>query len=284
MRSALGKPISMRTGPQSKTHFDFIDAASKAYAFAWHRKKTLIYLAIVPVVIKFATMLIIMFFEVQDQYLRQGLLLLPSYFAEGWLAAQTMRLLLITDSNILSSPWPKQRFVKNSPEENRNNLLSAIILYTLVMLLSSMFVGLSLQSGVIASPDASPSEPNGFLSLLALFSIAFVIWAFRFIWLYVAVGLGYRIKDFVRSLMPFYISIYMIGTWLICIVPIGLVMMMASEAIMGGSNPADAAPGAGYFVALYLLRSVFEALLAIVTTTAMAVAITAMIEGPDRVK
>ena len=275
----LGKPVGMNNEPVSKVHYDFIDVAAKAYTFAWDCRKALFYIALWPIGIKFFSLLLILFFDVQDQYLRQGLVLMPSYFAEGWLAAQSIRLMLISDHNMLGSSVPRDRFAVNGFEQNRRNLLATILLYALMMLIYSVFVGSVMTAAQSIDPEAVQPEPNALLSLSSIFVVFFIIWAFRFFWTYVGLGLGYSIKAFVRKLKPFYISFYMLGTWLICIVPVGLVMMLASDLVLSGSGAPDVTPGATYFVVLYGLRSIFEALLAILTTAAMACAITSMMEG-----
>ncbi len=275
----LDKPIGMNNEPTSKVHYDFIDVAARAYTFAWDRRKPLFYLALLPIGIKFLSLLIILFFDLQDHYLRQGLILMPSYFAEGWLAAQTIRLMLMTDDRMLGASGPQARFAKSSFEQNRRNLLATVLLYALMMLIYSVFTGSLVTAGLSIDPEAVQPEPNALLSLMSIFMIFFILWAFRFFWLYVAIGLGYRVKEFVKKLKPFYISFYMLGTWLICLVPIFLAMMLASDLLLSVSGEAEVKHGAGHFAAVYFLRALFEAILAILTTTAMAYAITAMIEG-----
>lgn len=264
---------------KSHSHFDFIEAASRGYLFAWDKRSALLHLAFLPITIKFISLMLLILFELQDNYLRQGLILLPSYFAEGWLVAQTVRLTFVSNDSVLAAPHLRERFKNNSFEMNQRILMATVILYTLVMMISTMALGTMASAVPTEAVDAEVPEADGNMMLFAFMLVTLMIWGFRFLWLYIPVALGYGLKAFILKMKPFMLSIYMIATWLICIIPIGLVTVMLSQMAVAAFGVSDGVPTNGYFVSMYFIRAFVEALVAIITTVAMGYAIVRIMEG-----
>ena len=68
-------------------HFDFIESAMYGYRTTWNNRHMLLRLAALPFLVKLGCYAALLLLDMDDQYLRHGLILLPSFFAEGFLLA-----------------------------------------------------------------------------------------------------------------------------------------------------------------------------------------------------
>lgn len=261
--------------------FDFIDAAAAGYRFVIIEHQTLYHLALIPFLVKLVSFVLVVMLGLETAYLTQGLILLPSYFVEGWLIAQVLRLA------VLGERWPgslsgDQEKDAELYQERQICLKSSMIVYVLIKLIASVISGLSLESeAYIEQVKATSGEPNAISYITAIAVVMLFIWAFRLLWLYIPMALGQRIGDFLRSIKPYSSSVYMMGTWVLCAIPVAFLLLTLSQglgAMFGLEEGALTPPAYQYIVVL--MQAFFELFTAIVSSVAIAYTI-ATISNPQ---
>ena len=261
--------------------FDFIESAGKAYKFTGEHARILTRMAFWPVLLKLVTFVGITAFGLEENVLRQGLLLLPAYFAEGWLVAAAIRIALLEENWPPKNP-PAEKGVKASILQNRSNaILAAAIIYVLTKLALSFLTGMTMFE--MQKADVSTqAEPTMGMFLAACAALAFVIWAFRFTWLYVPVALGLSLQGFIKRIKAFMTSIYMIGLWLLCFVPLALVLILASEILSSLFPGIDSdTPSAAYTYLMLCVQVMMEAAVMIISSVGMAYAVREIFDGRE---
>ncbi len=177
-----------------------MDATGYGYHRVWRERAYLLKMAIIPLLIKFACTIAVFAMGIEDNFLRQGLVMLPADFAEGWLLAQFLRTLL-TDERwpIVLDKMPDERMMSRLLTRARG-IVSATLIYVLVsmagnimlfgsfaMLGDSAFGPLKDAENRDVAGDAVRQSEN----IDALGTVMFVpsvlaliglIWAFRLFW------------------------------------------------------------------------------------------------------
>lgn len=224
---------------------------------------------LIPLIIKLASFVLIAALGMEEQYLRQGLILLPSFFAEGWLIAQIVRLAILKESwpAVLSGDRRKDMKILHV---RFRAIMAGTIIYVLTKLVISLISGLAMQANE-SFVNQEVVEPTNFGFLTALLVVAFTIWAFRFLWLYIPAALDFPMRDFVYRIRAFKVSILMIATWLLCFIPLALIFLMISELLTSFFPLTDAGeiPDAFKYIMIGF-QAILEMLIAIVSSVAMA--------------
>jgi hypothetical protein len=258
--------------------FNFIEAAGLGYQFIWDQRRLLASLAVLPLSVKFGCVALIILLGLQDNYLRQGLLLLPGYFMEGWMVAMAIRLALFGETWV---PGPNGL---RPADDARRLVLASAIFYTLI----KVFVTLAAAFLIIVSgfergtpPPAEPA-PGSFVALLTL---AFVsVWIFRFLWMNVVIAMNVPLGAFTRSIMQVPISLPMLALWMMCMVPGILILTGVSGLLapmMSGMTPES--PSVSYVFLMSCAEALVELIIALVSGVAMAYAVREFLSGrPDR--
>ncbi len=211
--------------------FDFIEASSKGYKFLWDERRAIMRLAFPAAIIKFIGYILITTFDMEQNFLRHGLVLLPSFFVEGWLIAYLIRRALYNEALPFQLRAKKQTAeTKESGPANpeRYRLMRAgIAVYVLIWLTLSFVNGMTM-NGMTSEVENIP-EPSFETYLVAMALFALCMWLFRLVWLYVPVVMGYSITGFMRKAKGYTTSLYMVGAWLVCYLPFILLLMMLSD-------------------------------------------------------
>ena len=251
-------------------HFDFIESAMYGYRTTWNNRHMLLRLAALPFLVKLGCYAALLLLDMDDQYLRHGLILLPSFFAEGFLLAYVIGTVMAGQS--LSTNL-------NSVNIDFRNVKAAMVVYVLVQLGLSFTVG-SVMDGVnMASEQAAPASPSfgGFLFSIA--ALAFTIWAFRLVWVYVPMAMGISITAYLRRARAFSFSFYLLGCWLICFVPLGLLVLMVSQILSGFFSGDTESGSLGFSIIFAILQCAAEIIIGLVSSLAIAYGIRQMIEN-----
>jgi len=177
--------------------------------------------------------------------------------------------------------WPERAV------QNRHDLLASALVYVLLKVILSVWVGLVMmgQGGLSPQEMSSESEPTPGIFMLALVMLGVTVWAFRFLWLYIPVALGFGMRDFIRAFKGFASSYYMIGLWVLCFTPLAVVMMVCSEGValvIPGAHEEQ--PSVLYVQTMAIFQAVMDYVISLVSSVGMAYGIYAVLTGrkPDK--
>lgn len=238
--------------------FDLISALRESYQFIWRARVALFHAASLPFLVKFGLFVIVVLLGLEDDFLRQGLVFVPSYFLEGWLVAFALRRAVYGEG------------LKSLPARD---VLASAQIYTLVKLLSALLVGVLFsmgQSDGEAIEFAFAEESPPLRLLLAGGALVFLFWSFRFMWLNVPVALGFSMKSFLVHIRGFTGSFRLMGLFFLVYLPIFFFTLIIYDllgAFFPGHNLADGS--IIYKMCFGLLQSVIELITAIITGIAV---------------
>ena len=240
--------------------FDFMVAAHHGYRTVWDNRSVVMRLAALPLFIKLGCVAAILFMGYENEVLKHGLMMLPAYFAEGFMLAYIIRVLYSGD-HLGGDVRQARRYF--------DDVLAAMIVFVLIKLLLAMLLGLATSSfpEQISSEDDLQLSGNAVASILGFF--AFLIWAFRFLWLYIPLAMGIRLRDFVKRIESFSITFPMLGCWFVCFMPLAFAALALSQ-ILFSFLPQGGANDQLNLLLLSSLQAVLELGISIITSVAMA--------------
>lgn len=250
--------------------FDFVEAAAAGYRFVWAERRNIAPFATIPLLVKIGCYAAVAFWGLEDNYLRQGLLLLPGYFMEGFVVAIVIRMALFGENYNRLFEMAQDKAVV--PDHISRSILACVAIYLLTKLVSSFFAGIVM--------NAMP-ELKGISTVTSLMILVFAFWAFRFFWLYVPAAMDISIPNFIHKIRGFMTSFYLAGFWMVCCVPflillLGFVKIMAIVFPEGGGVVSIVANIIGMAVA----HSFVELLIALISAVGMGYAVRSMMNGP----
>lgn len=242
--------------------FDFIEAAAQGYRLTFE-KRNVIWRMMMPVfIVKLLSFILIVLMGYEENFLRQGLVLLPSFFIEGLVLCRLIRL-------IFHQP------------ATQNALYAGTAIYVLIKLITALFAGLLLDGNVKVGADYQPPDPSLMTFLAALLLLALIFWSFRLLWLYIPAAMGYSIWGFLKTIQGYMISFTMMGSWLICFMPFALAMGALSEILLSVFPPLGGANSTAYKYAALSVQAVTEVLIAVVTTLGLTSGIKVLLTGSN---
>jgi hypothetical protein len=222
--------------------FDITDNAAQAYRQIWTERRYLVRLAIVPALVKFVCVIVVNALGVERAFLVQGLIMLPSFFTEGWMLAHLTRL------TFLGQRWPFRPSGDAVADEvilhdRFRGVMGGMVAYTLASFLLSgvMHVFMGLQPPEPGMP-AHADEVNVPDFLLSLALMVGMFWSFRLFWSYIPAALNYPLASYWQAVRGTRTNFRLIGTWLICCLPILFVFSLAATwvQILAGGGEAGA--------------------------------------------
>ncbi len=203
--------------------FDVIEAAGFGYRLAWTERRYLMRLAAFPFLIKFVCHITVIALGWQTDFIRQALISLPAYFAEGWLYAHLVRLVF------LEQRWPfkfsgNQEKDMASLQDRAQGVLGGMLFYVLIRFLLAGLIAIVYAQGYGPTEDMGHTPPSAHMSptdlIVTTTILLSIIWAFRFLWLHIPAAVGYPIRKFIIKLGSYKASLAMVGTWLVCFMPV----------------------------------------------------------------
>ncbi len=230
-------------------------------------------LAVMPFLVKTGSFAAVLLLGLEANILRQGLLLLPSYFIEALWVVIVIRMAMFGER------FDRIAAGQGQIDENvKRAIMGAALIYVLTKLITYFLSGTMMMAREIEKSPMMP-EPNGapFLSLIMI--IVFMVWAFRFLWLYVPVATGMTVRRFLEIIRPFVSSIYLIALWMLCSIPISAILLGIAQLFLAVLPGVDGQGSMVYTVFLAPLRAAAELGIAGVTGVAMAHALRMMANG-----
>lgn len=263
-------------------NFDFIDVTNRGYHFMWKERQEIFRLMLVPAAVKFVLFVAVIFLGLQDNYLRQGLFLLPGYFAEGWFLASVVRLA------IFGERWPAALTGDRQDDmdliaSRKRSMTIAILIYVLIKMTSALLASVVMTSYDVQNTVETPAVPtSGVLDfyLIALASLALLVWAFRFMWIYIPPALGYGVKNFLRNIRGFKSSFQLMGVWMVSFAPVFIVMIVITDTLETIFPSAVLTSDHAPFVILFAgFQTVIELFVSGVTSAAIAYGVVDVMRG-----
>jgi hypothetical protein len=256
---------------------DIIEASGKAYQKVWYERAYLWKLAMVPILIKLVCEVTVLSLGLQTEFLKQGLVMIPAYMAEGWMLSHFVRLIF------LGNRWPFKPTGDFDADMKKlqvraRGILGGMVIYTLIKMVMIGFVAFSygLMDGL--EGGAKSDEPGGALFLLSLVLFAGFVWLFRCVWLYVPVALNYPIRLYMKRLEGLGTSLWLIGVWLICFLPVFFVFGLLVSMIFTGAGDGSSA---GMQFIFSVTRVMIDTLLSLVTTAGICYALAEMLGASE---
>ena len=273
--------------------FDVTDSAMKGYGLIWQERRYLMRLAAFPILIKFVCSMIVMMNGYDFDFIKQALVMLPSYFADGWVMSHLVRLIY------LGQRWPFRP--TGVPEKDMamlrdraGGIMAGTVFFVVIEFLKTGLTGLLFMT---APPGAIPGQkvpaPAGdgggiadvaaqaqaspYTAVAGVAMIIATIWLVRYLWLYIPAAAGFSGRAYLKKVGGLMGSIRLLGVWLICSVPVLFGFVILANILLVpllGYGPQGLSP-LGEFV-MNALRVVIVMITTMVTTAGMAMVIRGM--------
>lgn len=265
---------------------DVISSVDYGYRFIWTERRYLRRLVAVPLAVKLVCFIALTLFGWQQDFIRMALVMLPSFFAEGWMLAHVSRLVFH------GQRWPFTASGDRARDEallldRAYGVMAGTLFYVVIKYLLAGLMAVLSQAQRAAQSQLTqneitqaPPDPGMGMFFAALLLLIGTLWGFRFLFLYIPAAAGIGLGLITRVRNSFMMSVEMLGIWLVCFVPFALLMLLLAAVLV----PADLQTvadmsGAARFL-LLVLQAVADTAIAIVSTAAVAAGLLKLIEKP----
>ncbi len=192
-------------------------------------------------------------FGYETHFIRQALIGLPAFFAEGWMVSHIVRFA------IYGQRWPYQP--QNGTlgpgdlavlQDKARGILAGTAMFVSIRFLALglfaviyyMASGSPDQPQAAADKAASPEQPfstgpEGFIGALLL--LAASLWAFRLLWIYIPAAAGVPVGAFLNRIRGMGISFSLLGVTLVGFLPLSFLFVIVAATIarpFGGDDHA----------------------------------------------
>lgn len=233
----------------SQFNFNMMDSAGYGFYRVWVERAYLLKLATIPLLIKFACMITVMVLGIDDNILRQGLILFPGVLAEGWVLAQFLRTLLKGERWPTVLPAEIDDTLLDKLLLRARGIVAATLAYGLIALglylvryfsFGLMFGDFNASQEEVATllrpPEAGEDpkinvNPLMFFPLIAA-SVA-LFWAFRLLWVYIPLSVLMPVEDYLKKVGGMMSSVRMVVLYFCTMTPIMFVVIIISNVIFG---------------------------------------------------
>ena len=261
--------------------FDFVECSAQSYRFFWENRFVAVRLCALALAVKVLSYVVFIVLGMEKEVLQQGILLMPSYLLEGWVIAHLIVMALRLKE--ADGPTDKHKFI-GADTDMRANIKASMILYGLTMLVLSLVVGSSMNIEQLGEAAAS-EEPmqTGMLGMIVIMvGIAFSIWSFRLFWLYVPMILGMAPLKFLQVFSDFKVSFHFIGAWLLCFMPMIIVLLIGSQALGGALELIGVVQDTiVYDVVIVIFQASINFVMALVSSVAIAFGVHSVLRGEN---
>lgn len=217
--------------------FDIMDSAGYGYYRVWKERAYLLKLVTIPFLIKLACTTAILVLGLQDNTLRQGLVLLPATLAEGWVLAQFLRTLLVGER------WPTV-LPENVDEKLLDRLLlrargivAATLAYTLLSLgayllrfaIEMVFTSLGINEEAVKAGTQPEVEVNALYFIPFAGVMIALIWAVRLMYIHIPFSVLMPLENYLKAVKGMATSIRMMALFFCSMAPVMFLMVMLSR-------------------------------------------------------
>ena len=144
------------------------------------------------------------------------------------------------------------------------------IIYVLLKLALSFVMGTSMPSPEELSSPASTPEPSLAMFVITVILLGFLIWAFRLLWIYVPVALNISVGEYTRRFSAFKDSFPLMGVWLFCFVPSGLVLVMVLSLVQAVFPVVEGAANYPHHAANSIVQAVIDTAMVVLASLGIA--------------
>ncbi len=231
--------------------FDLITTVGRAYQTTWRERNYLFRMAVIPLLIKYICYALSLVYVESENIIRLSLVMLPAYFAEGWLLSHWARTI------VLGHRWPF-RFTGDEEKDlaqlkrRGRGVLSGTVVFTLINLLMAGYFAFFVS---YIPMDMDPKEADPEVALIGIIMIISTILLFRFVWVYIAMAVNCPISAYVSKLKSLSLTFNMIGLWLVCFIPSVLLLQLSGgvlQGVGGDENTAKMMEGVIILVRVFL--------------------------------
>ncbi len=256
--------------PAPREAIDVIDCIDFGYRTLWREREYLLRIAAVPVLVKLICFMILLLVGWQADFIRSALVLLPAYFAEGWMLAHLIRLVFY-DQRWPFRPSGDPVLDHQMLQDRVYGITAGTLFYVVIKFLLAGFKAIltSAQTAAVETPSIPGDTPPG-IALVALLLIFLTIWGFRFIFLYIPVAAGLRPQVLMNPPNSMQVSIRLLGVWLVSVIPIILLLLVVSSALLSSHLDSGAPMPLLPSVVMVLFHVVFDTVIAVLSTLAAA--------------
>lgn len=257
--------------------FDIMAACRYGYAYVWNHRPLIFRLAAIPVFIKVISYFFILGTGLDNNLLRQGLILFPAYLLEGYMVCVIVRLAIFTHEPLIQPPGSA---ANDYYRQRGRDIQAGAVIYALIKLLASLAVGLvflyapETAGQGQAQPEASISS---FLAASAFIIVA--IWAFRIIWINITVTLGFTMKSYMKRIRGYSFSFHLFSAWIICLLPLWLLAMIIGDLMVGLTGHSADNPVQAYRFFMVAVQSICETCIIIIASIAIGKGVYAVMTG-----
>lgn len=208
---------------------DIISAVGMAYQKTWMEKRYLLPMFIVPFLINFFCYTIAQNMAEEGGYLRFALVMIPGYFAEGWLLSHWVRTI------VLGHRWPfrlsgdDEEDIKQLKRRGRG-VLSGTVCYTLIKLLIGGYGAYYIS---LLPEDLNPENADPQFALIGLIMLGVAIALFRYIWFFIPLSVNTAPQLYLSAIGKFSSTLPMLSVWLICVIPPLLILQILHGVFLG---------------------------------------------------
>lgn len=268
--------------PAPREPLDVIDCIDYGYRTLWQERHYLLRLAAVPVLVKLICFMILLLVGWQTDFVRSALVLLPSYFTEGWMLAHLIRLVFY-DQRWPFVPCGNAALDQAVLQERAYGITAGALFYVVIKFLLAGFKAIlnSVQTAAVEKLPVQGEAPTG-TALVALLLMFLTLWGFRLVFLYIPAAAGMRPDFLIRCPRSLKVSLQLLGVWLVSVVPMILALLMVSSVLVSGHMTAGTAVPMLSSIVLVLFQVFFDTVIAILSTLAAAQGIKKMVESKPR--
>ncbi|MCB9963545.1 MAG: hypothetical protein H6855_00735 [Rhodospirillales bacterium] len=209
--------------------FNIIEVSGQAYLKVWEERHYILKLALWPLIAKIIFFAAVMGLGLENNVLRQTIVLLPAYFFEGWFLVLLVRFVFF-----------KERLdgvaeAKVLLEERGRDMFAGILFYVLIKMAQNALLAPLLETEQQAQSVGQDIPDPSLLTMMAALSFfLLVIWLFKMAFLYIPVAAGIPVGRYLRIFPGLSGSLSLIGAWLMCYIPFLLVGVMILEVFSPG--------------------------------------------------